>query len=1457
MTIACRFLLILLLAAAFASHAHTQPAFHVEKFSTENGLSHQVVTCILKDQEGFMWFGSWDGINRFDGRSFVSFKSSPGDHSVLGNDRIDQVTEDQTGHLWILAYDRQVYRFNKRNRQFVPVQSLLPGHKRINFDKILAAANGMVWLQSSNEGLFCISQDTTATPACIQFKQGADKTTSLPSNAIHFFYVDSAQNIWVGARGGFCRLGRQPGSGYQNVPAGAGFPPDAKITAVAEDGTCLYFGTAGGQIITWNKKTATATIRTVVSGRINRLVRSQLQHCLYATVTGGAVAVIPLVGGPVSILQYPRREPLYDLYEDHTGLLWIEPGMAGVIRCDPVAKSFKRLLPPQHNMTNFTGNRYRVLEDNAGNMWVNMKGGGFGYYDRRHDRIVTAVKTTDATSYALPLFVLNIFYDKNGVLWLTTNERELVKIVPQQDVFKQEYLVSNDVSRWKNEVRGLCYDHRNRLWVGSKSNGLHVYDGSKKFVKLFTNEPAAGLGQIYCILEDRRHTIWLGTKGNGLFRAVPVNADATRYELTQFSTQKNTGNWLGSNEIYALLQDTKGSIWAGSFDHGLFCLADTGKQQRFIQNGNAFINYPKDGFRKIRHMALDAAGNIWAGTTNGLLLLEAAKNNGKPIRCKVFSKIPGDITSLGNNDVQFIYKDAQNIMWLATSGGGLCRAIGQNPFENLHFKSYTTRDGMPNDYVLSCSADKQGNLWIATENGLANFNAAHSTFRNYDSYDGLPRVSFSEASVCRRPSDGQIVFGSMQGFIWFNPANTGKNKVHANIAFTGLQVNNTDIGPGADDSFLKADINYAAALTLEHYQRIISIDYAILDHRGGRQPVFAYRLLGLDSNWYTDRLAGRATYRNLPPGDYVFEVKSANADRYTGEPIRHLAITILPPPWKTWWAYTIYIVLFLVVLYFIRRYALTVIRLRNKIVVEQQLAELKLHFFTNISHELRTPLTLIIGPLDQLAEKAQLSPEAVDYVALARKNAGRMLRFVNQLLDLRKVQSGQGSLRVSRVEILGFLQQVTGFFAGAVAGKHVSLVVETALPEIFAWLDAEKMEVVFYNLLGNAIKFTPPGKTVSVHAAIMAENGTILIRVSDQGQGVPANQLEDIFELFHTGSTSKGTGIGLAFSREIVHLHGGKIWAENNAGGGLTVMVQLLAGHAHFKPENITAESFQTDTTYTEPETNFDVQPAAQTGDGLPLVLLVEDNDELRAFISGQLAPFYHVETAVDGAEGLLKATSLVPDLVISDIMMPNMNGIEMLDKIKQENTTSHIPVVLLSARQSIESKLEGLHYGADCYITKPFNTALLIASVNNLLLQRRQLFQKMAGQIPQAVRHADTTQPQITAKDQAFLSDVIAVVEAKMTDVKFNIESVAERMAMSRTTFYKKFKSLTGVTPVEFVRDLRLERARKLLEAGSVNISEAAYQTGFSSPNYFSTCFKEKYQVSPSEFVRSLYAGK
>ncbi|MFA4866553.1 MAG: two-component regulator propeller domain-containing protein [Pedobacter sp.] len=1448
----CVFLLLLLTVKGNA-----QIKCKIEHYSTEDGLSHDGVMNIMKDRDGFMWFGTWDGINRFDGHNFVTYKTRPGDSSSLKINRVDNIKEDKYGYLWLEVYDNQVYRFDKKNKKFLSISNILE-EKKINnvlFSNIVLAGKNGVWLSTPDKGIFAIKDVPTGKPEITRYEANLRADFKLFSNKVNFIYGDRQQNVWVGTHGGLNCLSASASDNYKNKTIDASYAAGMAYTCIVEDQQYVWFGTGDGHLVRYQKTSGSFIKVKISENRINDLHLAKSGKVVYATAVGELITInranlqrtIAIISGKL---------PLLSIYEDRSGLLWIEPEKKGMVKYNPLTRSFKYFF--QENDANFfnTAKEYKVFEDHNNRVWMSMKSGGFGYYNPISDEIEYFYNKPGSANHQFSNIVISSYFDPAGVMWLSTRDRGIEKIIFQANDFKHGLLVSETLNKSDNEIRGIFSDRNQRLWIASKSGNLYVYDQGKKVDNIFVNKPPGSLGLVYNMIQGRDGTIWLGTKGNGLYKAIPNDKRGLTYTLTHYKADKKDVNSLSSDLIYSVLEDAKGRIWVATYQYGINLLLQDGEKVKFANIRNSFKNYPV-GSWKARHLAQDANGKIWVATTNGLVIFDPDKGNPDDYIFKSYGKVPGDKNSLGNNDAQYIYRDSKDRMWVATSGGGLNKVLEFSE-KGPKFKVYTKEDGMPSDYILSIIEDNTHNLWLGTENGIAKLNPEQERFRNYDSYDGLPKTGLSEGSIIKLPN-GNLLFGCINGYITFNPTAVTDQKIKAQMAFTNLQINNKDVISVDKNSPLNIDINDTKKIKLKYNENIISIDFTALDYRSSNKQVYAYRLKGFDPEWHTVKNQRKATYTNLPPGDYVFEVKSTNTDLYDSLPVKTLSITIAPPPWRTTWAYILYALLLGGLIEIARRIIFTMIRLRNRITVEQRLTELKLSFFTNISHELRTPLTLIVNPIEEISRQENLSPKGQEYINVVRRNANRMVRFINQLLDFRKVQSGKMNLKIAYTDVLALVKDIAAHFSEIANEKQIELLISANVKELYAWIDAEKIDIVLYNLLSNAFKFTPSDKIITIAIDDSPGDGFFTIRVVDQGIGVPTDKLNDIFELYYEidkapGNTLEGTGIGLALCKEIVGIHHGEIEARNNSGEGLTVELKLPSGIEHYKNGESLVTDFDVLPKLISPNSNEVLEKPGEISErdneALPLVLLVDDNNELRKFLADQLAVYYRIIEARDGKEGFELALKFIPDLIMSDVMMPEMDGIQLLDKLKRNDSTSHIPVILLTAKSSIENQIEGLKYGADYYITKPFQTDFILASIENLLKQRKKVFESLLAS--KKTIELSPGEIVITSRDETFLKDIIDIVENGMVDVEFNIDAVAESIGMGRTTFYKKFKSLTNRAPVEFVREMRLKRARQFLDANGQNISEIAYAVGFNSAKYFSTCFKEEYGISPSEYLKS-----
>ncbi len=1422
----------------------------ITHYTTKDGLPHNSVLSLKKDKQGFMWFGTWDGICRYDGHDFVTYRAKVDDQSSSKINRIDKIVGDKQDYLWLKAKDRTVYRFDKQTAHFLPVAKNMSNGERVEYLNIVPSRVSGVWLFTKDHGVTYIAENTSSKLVYHNYRAESKKDASIQSNIVNFFQEDANSKVWIGTNKGLTVLAK---TGNSNKPYLASHLFSGRgIKSTTQDSAFIWFGTEDGRLIKYQKRTGKFLYKTLSEYSINGLLASSNRKELYATTSEGLILILDKSMNVISKHTISSNRPLLSIYEDKWGNLWLEPDKEGVVRFHKLDKTFRVFSRKRNESVNNSKDYFKVFEDQNGFVWACMKGGGLAYYDNTSNEMMPFTFDSKEDDSDFMNTINGVFYDSNGVLWLGEEAKGLHKITFQRNDFPLKKIVLDGHSKAENETRAILSDKLGRLWVATKSRKLYCYQDNKKLVLPFDNYPKNDLGRIYCILEDSKGNLWFGTREDGLFKAEPKDDRGTAYTLTHYVHDERNPFSLSSNVIYDILEDNRGRIWVATGSNGINMIATQNQNTVFLNRFNSFKNYPKKLFFFIRNLEQDKDGNIWAATSDGLLILNAPGDNPNLYKVSTYRYGESNPASLGNNDLQDIYRDSAGRMWLATLGGGLNLAYQSKSVHNLKFKRFTVSDGIASNYILSINGDTKTGLWLTTQNGITNINPDKYSLRNFDGEDGLSVQQFSEGSTAKLPS-GEIIFGAVDGIVQFNPGMVRTLPTKGKLVFTKLQINNKDVSYFNKREMSNQHIIYATPITLKYDQNIFSISFTTLDFKTEKKLQYYYRLKGFEADWKDNHYLRQVSYTNLAPGKYVFEVKSPNPDLYSNLPYRYVEIEILPPFWKTWWAYLFYLIVAGMLFHIIRSTALTMLRLRNKIVIEQQVADLRQEFFTNISHELRTPLTLILNPVEEILKKETLSNQGREFLLLARKNSERMLKFVNQFLDLRKVENNRLELSISKVEIVSFVKQATGFFSGEAMRKNISINISSTVDTLYAWIDIDKIDMVLNNLLSNAFKFSPDNSNLYITIDFQPENNYFTITVADQGEGVAETELDRIFQLYYQTNLQSqlpsGTGIGLAFSKALIELHGGKIWATNNLDKGLTITIQLLCGNAHIisevadqKVKKAVIQNFQ----YPDCDNHKTVQILDENK---PLILLVEDNDDLRNFMKIQLSEHYQVRVAQNGEEGLKSAIEIQPELILSDVMMPVMNGLDMLISLKSNAITSHVPVILLSAKQSIESQIAGLEFGADLYIAKPFNNDLLMASIRGLIRRRAKAFENIVSGKKNLLHYP--TEVVITTHDELFLKKVVAIVSEKMADENFNIDLVAETIGISRSAFFKKFKALTDVAPVEFVKDMRIKRAKEYLDAGENNISGIAYAVGFNDGKYFSRCFKDKFGMSPSAYLK------
>ena len=951
---------------------------------------------------------------------------------------------------------------------------------------------------------------------------------------------------------------------------------------------------------------------------------------------------------------------------------------------------------------------------------------------------------------------------------------------------------------------------------------------------------------------------------------------------------------LSDNNVYCVYEDHHGRIWAATFAGGINYISQGEHGETvFINHRNNLKGYPIDVCYKARFITSDNNGRLWVGTTTGAVAFDENFKKPEDIQFHHFSRVPNDTKSLSNNDVHWIIATQQKELYLATFGGGLNKLISISEDGHGEFKSYSVLDGLSSDVLLSIREDHKQNLWISTENGICKFVPSGERFENYDERSISFRVRFSEAASTLT-SGGDMLFGTSNGLFMFTPDSIRKSSYVPPVVFSKLMVANEDVIPG-EKSILKVDLDDTQELVLSHDENIFSVQYAALDYTNPQNIQYAYILDGFEKQWtFADRQRS-VTYTNLPKGDYIFRVRSTNSDGVWVDNERILNITILPSFWETPLAYVLY-VCFVLLIIFVAVYILfTIYRLKHEVSVEQQISDIKLRFFTNISHELRTPLTLIAGPVEQVLKNDKLPADAREQLVVVERNTNRMLRLVNQILDFRKIQNKKMKMQVQQLNVVAFVRKIMDNFESVAEEHNIDFLFQTEKEALNLWVDADKFEKIVFNLLSNAFKYTPNGKMITVF--IREDEGTVSVGVQDQGIGIAENKRKSLFVRFENLVDKNifnqaSSGIGLSLVKELVEMHKATISVDSRLGEGSCFKVDFLKGKEHYNSSvefiledsaaplsmerivDIANSSLQTEAAIVDaPDLKVSAaKEEAEESSSKELMLLVEDNQELRSFLRSIFASTYRVVEASDGMEGWSKALKYLPDIIISDVMMPEKDGIEMTRELRADMTTSHIPIILLTAKTTIESKLEGLEYGADDYITKPFSATYLQARVENLLMQRKKLQnfyrdslthvtvsetpvaqgETLAGHAsaePESSVAEEPAMPEMSPNDRKFMDKLVDLMEQNMDNGELVVDDLVRELAVSRSVFFKKLKTLTGLAPIEFIKEMRIKRAAQLIETGEFNMTQISYMVGINDPRYFSKCFKAQVGMTPTEY--------
>ena len=960
----------------------------------------------------------------------------------------------------------------------------------------------------------------------------------------------------------------------------------------------------------------------------------------------------------------------------------------------------------------------------------------------------------------------------------------------------------------------------------------------------------------------------MGSKWDGIIRLSPKRDG--NFQIRNYVHKEEDPYSLSNNSVYCIYQDSKKRMWIATHGGGINLLQETANGKiRFLHNGNLLKGYSKDKFNKVR-VIKEVNNALLVGTTEGLITFSCNFERPEDIKFYDNVRIPDLASSLSSNDVIYIYTDSHKNSYVLTFTGGINQIISDNLLtDHIQFKTYTKRNGLVSDLVLSMIEDQQRNLWVISENTLAKFDPENGTFEHYNEKHLQKEIYFSEASPAILQN--QLILGTDAGILKINPTAFSKSSYTPPVVFTSLKIQGVQ---------QQLDLDDLEELKLKPDERNVSFQFAALDYINPTSISYAYRLKGLEEKWNEVENSRTASYINLPPGNYELQIRSTNSDGVWTDNVRKLSVTVIPTFWETSWAVLLYIILFILFTATIVYIILYIYKLRHQIYMEQQLANIKLRFFTDISHELRTPLTLITSPVGEVLQHEPLTPSARKLLTVVHNNTERMLRLVNQILDFRKIENKKMKLLLEKTDIVELLQKVMDNFRLIAEEKNINLRLQTDKESIHCWVDQDKVEKIIFNLLSNAFKYTPVNKSITVYTHTTKDK--VVISVADEGIGIDPKKQQSLFQRFETlvnnNILQPSSGIGLSLVKELIELHQGNIQVNTETGIGSEFIVTLPLDQKVYEGKENT-EFILNDTLSTHnpkhdkhkiisktSEKNNILQEKAEdkdtdnNTDQDPIsVLVVEDNAELRNFLSDILSGTYKIFEATNGQEGLERALQYVPDFIISDVMMPVMDGLDMVKAIKAHRDVCHIPIILLSAKSSLDDRISGLEQGIDDYITKPFSSTYLKTRIKSLLYQRKQLQelyleqwsdQKKEAPAPTLLVEVEPERPQIVPFDELFMKRVMEIMHEQMDNSKLTIDEFAQELGMGRTVFYQKLKSIVGLSPIDFVREMRIKRAKQLMETGEYNVSTIAYMTGFNDPKYFSKCFKKEYGVSPSEFT-------
>lgn len=1333
-------LILLICLIGYQIGCHAQMAdehYYFKNLSVQNGLSQNTVNAILQDRQGFMWFGTKDGLNRYDGLSFRRFKHDDRTRRSIGNNFITALYEDAKGDIWV-GTDVGLYIYHPEKDSFRHFAELSEENTKIEHTVTAISGDnkGCVWVAVESQGLFCYDLEEG------KLRNYTLKNFSFLTTNIQSFVFDNSGTLWIGCYGDGLFYSKDRLKTLQPYVSPVDnreiYANDVVTSLVRGAYNCLYVGSLKGGVKELN------------------LTSNKLHDLLSEDESGESVFCRELLVASDNELWIGAESGLY-IYNLRTAKY---VHLRSSIN-DPYSLSDNAI--------------YSLCKDREGGIWIGSYFGGVNYYPR--------------------------FYT----------------------YFEKYYPKGTDNGLHGKRVREFCLDNQGILWIGTEDGGLNRFNPRTKTFSFFT--PSSAFTNVHglCLIDNY---LWVGTFSKGV-KVVDTHTGA----IVKTYQKTDSPRSLIDNSVFSICRTTTGDIYLGT----LFGLL------RYNKQSDDFDRIPELNGRFVYDIKEDSGGNLWLATyANGAYCYNVSEK-----KWKNYLHDENNPKSLPYDKVLSIFEDSHRQIWLTTQGGGFCRF---QP-ETETFVNYNLSAGLPNDVVYQIVEDKDGFLWLTTNNGLVCFRPTTGVMKVYTTSNGLLGDQFNYRSSFET-EDGTIYLGSIDGFIAFNPKNFSENKFIPSVAITDFFLFGKEVYAGEPGSPLEQSITFSDQLVLQSNQNSFSFRVAALDFQAPKTSRIMYKLEGFDTDWLTVGESPIVTYSNLRYGDYTFRVKIANSDGIWSDNEVSLGVHILPPFYLSIWAYCVYALLIIgcslyTVMYFKRRSNSKHRRQMEKFEQEKEreVYHAKIDFFTNVAHEIRTPLTLIKGPLENIILKKQVDAETREDLNVMKQNTERLLNLTNQLLDFRKTESQGFRLNFTECNVTEILKETYKRFTSLAKQKGLNFVLNVPEQEFYAHINQEAFTKVISNLLNNAVKYAETYVYLFLDLDGVEAEKRFYVRTVNDGVVIPDEMKEEIFKPFirfngeDDGKVTTGAGIGLALSRSLAELHQGNLMMLK--GEEANTFCLTLPVEQDNVIELVVKPSFVESNKMSERQMRLEESKAKL------VVLVVDDNPDMLSFVVRQLENSYIVLTAINGVEALEVLDSNEVTLIVSDVVMPRMDGFELCRVIKSKLDYSHIPIILLTAKTNIQSKIEGLELGADAYIEKPFSVEYLQACIANLINSREKLRQAFT----QSPFVAANTMA-LTKADEEFMKKLNEIIQNNYYNPDFSMDDIVDSLHMSRSNFYRKIKGVLDLSPNEYLRLERLKRAAQLLREGNARVNEVCYMVGFNSPSYFSKCFQKQFGVLPKEFA-------